>query len=57
MSIVIEYGKAVLYCDECGRRETFTSFTDARAYIVEEEWETSNVDNEWANICPECQGR
>ncbi len=55
-----ESGKFWLYCDYCPEPDlpnehAFDSFYDAVEFAEKNGWERRRENNEWVNICPECQ--
>lgn len=51
-----EYGKYNLECDYCGIYiPKFDTFQDTLDYAEEMGWSKKKENNEWVNICEDCQ--
>ena len=57
MSIEKEGGMYYLYCDICGQEApgSFFDFCDAVQYKRREGWKSQEDQDDWEDICPECQ--
>lgn len=44
-----------LICDICGEHDSFLEFTDAVDYKKRNGWKSKRYDNDWVDVCPECQ--
>lgn len=50
-------GMYILICDICGEEanETFFDFYDAVQFKRENGWKSQKYNDEWEDVCPECQ--
>ena len=57
MSIQKEYGYEILTCDICiePKEHAFDTWDEAIDYKKEKGWKAKKNDNEWLDICPDCQ--
>lgn len=47
----------VLYCDICGLEviPPFDTFDNAVEYKKKHQWKSQKHNNDWQDVCPECQ--
>lgn len=56
MSILREYGKYSLYCDNCGEHiDDFEEFQDAVYFKKTAGWKSRKDGKEWIDLCPDCK--
>ena len=57
MSIQKEYGYEILTCDICIEpvEHAFDTWDEAIDYKKEHGWKAKKDDNEWIDVCPDCQ--
>jgi hypothetical protein len=59
MTIEKEGKKYCLYCDICGEEaeERFFGFYEAVQYKKQNGWKSQKSNDEWEDVCPECQSK
>lgn len=57
MSIIRDGSYIKLVCDVCGEEAdtAFFEFNDAVHHKKENGWKSTKDNNEWIDVCPECQ--
>jgi hypothetical protein len=59
MTITLEHGVFVLYCDECDDHwdEGFENHEDARDFAKANGWKLRGKPGAWTNVCATCANR